>query len=121
MTMKNMRGRQVAKTKYKDSYWLVFYTDFMGGMPKASLDYFYKTNPFDNDIQVVLEDDKGNKLGDAISHFGSYGIEAGEWEIMIDVLPKSWGDSVMGHLTWKEVEKYFDKKIRNSERKSNEK
>jgi len=51
-------------------------------------------------------------LGDAICHYGSYGVENGEWEIMIDSLPKNWGDSVKGHLTWKEVERYFDKKIR---------
>jgi len=108
-----MRGKQIAKTKYNNKgYWLVFYTDFMQGH-NFSPEIFH--NPFDNDIQVILEDSEGNNLGDAISHFGSYGVEYGEWEIMIDTLSKNWGDEVMGNLTWKEVEKYFDKKIRKLE------
>ena len=104
-----MKGKQIAKVKYDaKGYYLIFYTDFMQGH-NFSPEVF--TNPFNNDIQVVLEDDEGNNLGNAISHFGSYGVENGEWEIMIDTLPKDYDDTVMGNLTWKEIAEYFDEKI----------
>ena len=105
--------KQIAKVKYNRNYWLVFYTDFMQGH-NLSPEIFH--NPFNNDIQVVLEDSEGNNLGDAISHLASYGVEYGEWEIMIDTLSKKLDGSVLGNLTWKEVEKYFDKKIRRLEK-----
>ena len=95
----------LAKTQYKKGWWLIFSTDSMNGVKPS----FRAT---DNDIQVVLENDKGKRFDDAICHYGSYGVEKGLWEIMSESLPKNWGDGVRGHLTWKEIEKYFDKTIK---------
>lgn len=107
-----MKQNIIAKTKYKEGYWLVWETGF-NDVHKKYNDQFTDKAELKNDIQVTLKDDKGKYLGDAICHYGSYGVENGEWEIMIDSLPKNWGDSVKGYLTWKEVEYYFDKKIKS--------
>jgi hypothetical protein len=95
--------RDLARVKYNDKYWLKFSTDFM--------DAKY-TGGYKQDIQITLEDEQGKYVSDAICHYGSYGVEQGEWEIMSEDLPENHGDSVMGHLTWKEVETYFDKSIK---------
>lgn len=91
--------KTLTKVKYNEKYWLVFVTGISHKLP---------------DIQVILEDDKGKRLDDAIFHLGSYGFEEGRWEIMSQSL--STGTEVKGHLTWKQVEHYFDKTIRKLER-----
>jgi hypothetical protein len=96
-------NKNIAKVRYDESHWLIFSTEFM---PERFAEGCKQ------DIQVILEDDKGENLGDAICHYGSYGVEKGLWEIMSPDLPKKHGDSVMGYLTWKQVEKYFDKTIK---------
>lgn len=96
--------KQIAKVRYDDKYWLIFYTEFL-----SDFDIGRNCN---KDIQVVLENDMGENLGDAVCHYGSYGVKEGLWEIMSPDLPKNYGDNVMGYLTWKQVEKYFDKTIK---------
>lgn len=106
-----LRHQRLARTKYTEGFWLVWKTGFNVGFMTLPLDVQEKME-LKNDIQVILENDKGERLGDAICHYGSYGVQEGLWEAMIDSIPKSYGDCVMGYLTWKEVEKLFDKKIR---------
>jgi len=105
-----MKQQILARTKYCDGYWLKWETGFNDGFRILPVDILDKKE-LENDIQVILENDKGENLGDAICHYGSYGVENGEWEVMIDSLPKN-GDSVKGYLSFKEVLKYFDKKIK---------
>jgi hypothetical protein len=95
--------KHIARVKYDKDYWLKFSTDFM---PSTII------GEGKQDIQITLEDNSGKYLSDAICHYGSYGVDEGEWEIMSRDLPEDWGDSVMGHLTWKQVEEYFDKTIK---------
>ena len=113
-----MRQETIAKTRYNKDYWLVWKTGFNDGFKKLKEELF-EENDFKNDIQVILEDNEGNVLDDAICHYGSYGVKDGLWEIMSKSLPKNHGESVMGHLTWKEVEKYFDKTIKKRALNSN--
>lgn len=89
----------IARTQYKDRYWLRWTTG-------------HSTEVSKNDIQVILENERGESLGDAVCHNFSYGNEQGLWEIAIDVLPKNLGDTVQGYLTFEQVLKYFDKKIK---------
>jgi hypothetical protein len=107
-----MELKTIARTKYRDNYWLVWLTGFNDGFKTLPL-RLQKERAYElkNDIQVVLEDEKGTRLGDAVCHYGSYGSSDGLWEIMIDVLPKSNVDSVAGYLEFKDVLKFFDKKI----------
>ena len=105
-------SKKLAKTKYCDGYWLVWYTEAFGGMKEFHNIPGTNLNK-DNDIQVVLEADDGTRLDDAVCHYGSYGCADGLWEIMFSDYskPKNEGDDVRGHMTWKEVEKFFDKSI----------
>jgi hypothetical protein len=107
-----MTGIKLARTQYCEGYWLRWETGFNEGL-KALPSISIGGEELKNDIQVILENEQGDILGDAICHYGSYGVKDGQWEIMIDSIPKSFGDSVMGYLTFKEVLKYFDKKIRS--------
>lgn len=109
-----MELKTIAKTNYKDGYWLVWLTGYNDGFKTLTPSSLLNENKLKNDIQVVLETTKGERLGDAVCHYGSYGSENGLWEIMIDVLPR--GNDVMGHLSFSEVTKYFDKKIRKIEK-----
>lgn len=96
-----MKKIVLATTKYNDKYFLQFVTGFNPN---------FKIGPCpENDIQVLLLDSDKNILADAISHWGSYGIENQEWEVMSDLIK----ESVKGYLTFKEVLKYFDKKIKS--------
>ena len=88
-------------TQYnKDGFKLEWNTDFLGLVECK------------NDIQVTLRTKNDKYLADAVCHYGSYGQKNGLWEIMVEHPLKSWGDSVLGHLTWKEVMKYFDREIK---------
>ena len=59
---------------------------------------------FLNRHQIVVFDSDGNRLWDAICHFGSYGYEQGLLEVMGDtVVRESDGDSVCGFLTAQDV------------------
>jgi hypothetical protein len=109
-----MTNTILAITQFKGNYWLKWTTGFNEGMVNFSDLYSLK-----NDISVVLETTKGKYLGDAICHFGSYGDKDGLWEIMIDGFDFS-GDSVEGYLTFSEVIRWFNKKIKVEEAKKND-
>lgn len=109
--IKEERNKKIARTQYKDSYWLIWQTDFniaFKRLPRTLEDQ----EELKNDIQVILETTKGKRLGDAICHYGSYGVEKGLWETLIEGI-----DDVTGHLTFKEVLKQFDAVIRRYEKK----
>jgi hypothetical protein len=117
-----MEQRIIATTMYNDKgYQLVFFTGFNDGFKSLKSINLggigIMGHSMKNDIQVVLKSPTGKMLDDAICHFGSYGDKNGEWEIMSQSIPKSEGDTVKGWLTWKEVEKYFDKTIKANEAK----
>jgi len=59
---------------------------------------------FDGGIIIVL-DDNGNRVWDAVCHSSSYGHEGSELEIMGDIVNKelSCGDEVEGWLTAKDI------------------
>lgn len=101
---------KIARVKYSEDYYLVFYTGFNKKMNEVAKENGQKE--CENDIQVVLEDKFGNRLDDAICHYGSYGVEENTWEVMSGNLRELTGDSVKGYLTWKEVEAVFDETIR---------
>ena len=101
----------IAKTIYTKGYYLEWSTEFMDKW--EGTEAIPGQQP--NDIQVNLKTKKGKYLADAICHYGSYGVEDNLWEIMSAHPPKSWGDSVKGHLTWKEVMKYFDREVKLNE------
>lgn len=98
-----MERRQIAKTKYKKGWWLSWMTGFNDGFKKY---HSGDDSELKNDIKVILVDDNGKQYDDAICHYGSYGVKEGEWEIMSSQL-----EDVEGHLTFKQVLKYFDKTI----------
>lgn len=106
-----MGSKIIAKTKYDEQNWLEWSTDFWGEEIKKIPEIKnYFSSP--NDIQVRLLDKNNKYLADAICHYGSYGVENGEWEVMMNKPPKSWGDTVKGNLTWVEVMKYFNLAIK---------
>lgn len=103
----------LAKTTYnKEGFYLEWATDFMDGYIDETLAKLSPKFSTKNDIQVVLKDKSGERLGDAICHSGSYGVEDNLWEVQVNHPPKSWHGDVLGWLTWIEVEKYFDREIR---------
>lgn len=54
--------------------------------------------------QIIVYDDKGKQVWDAICHWGSYGYEQGLLEVMGDpVVRNSDGDSVCGWLTAQDI------------------
>lgn len=59
--------------------------------------------------QVIVEDDSGNTVFDAICHPGSYGYEQGLLEVMNGTMILAKGDDVEGWLTAKEIEKRVKK------------
>jgi len=102
--------KKIASSVYKEGYVLEWYTDFMGvagrlihNVPGTSM-----TNK--NDIQVVLQTDKGKCIGDAVCRFGSYGVNENLWETMI-----AGDDDVSGYLTFAEVIIKFNKAIKKFE------
>ena len=60
----------------------------------------------------LFENEKNGKTLSAIYHKGSYGCESGLFEIMPPKAPKSWGDSVKGHLTFAEVINWVNKSLK---------
>ena len=56
------------------------------------------------DTHQIIVFDKGNRIWDAICHYGSYGYEEGLLEVMGEpVVKPTDGDSVCGHLTAEDV------------------
>lgn len=53
--------------------------------------------------QLIVYDERGNRLWDAICHYGSYGAEEGLLEIYGEIVSPMAGDSVEGWLTAKDV------------------
>ena len=53
--------------------------------------------------QLIVYDERGNRLWDAICHEGSYGAEEGLLEIYGEIVSPTAGDSVEGWLTAKDV------------------
>lgn len=102
-----VRMKRLAKTIYKKGYYLEWQTDFMDSQLLESMG-----KPVQNDINVILRTNEGKYLGDAICHYGSYGVEDNLWETMIEGI-----EDVTGHLTFKEVIKQFDQVIRKYEKK----
>lgn len=70
-----------------------------------------KENAIDGGWQIVVNDENGEYLFDAICGYGSFGFETGLIEIMGRIVPECVSDSVEGHLTANEVieriEKYY--------------
>lgn len=58
-----------------------------------------KENTIDGGWQIVVNDDSGNYLWDAICGYGSYGFDRGLIEIMGCIVPEDVCDSVEGYLT----------------------
>ncbi len=104
-----MKETLLAKTKYKENFWLVWQTGFNDVFKTIKEKKFIRSEELENDISVILVDSKGKRLGDAICHYGSYGVENGEWETMIEGK-----EDVQGHLTFKDVIKNFDFAIRHN-------
>lgn len=74
-------------------------------------------NPFYNRHQIVVRDDDGNWLWDAICHLGSYGYADGLLEVMGEpvVNPEYDGDDVAGYLTAQDVIDRLDGKFNYEE------
>lgn len=53
--------------------------------------------------KVIVNDDEGNFLWDAISHYGSYGYEKGLLEIYGSIVTEEDCDTVVGWLTAQDV------------------
>ena len=111
--MKNVK--LIATTKYNaDGYYLEWFTGFNTALMAVKRELHIPIRELKNDIQIVLYSPKKVCLGDAISHFGSYGVEKDLWEVMmLDVLP-----DVKGFLPWKEIAFYFDEQIEKEEKKN---
>jgi hypothetical protein len=62
---------------------------------------------FNNGYIVLIYDKEGNKLADAIEHFGSYGEGQDLLEIMHAIADGETDDSVLGWLTWQDVLERF--------------
>lgn len=60
-------------------------------------------NPIWNRHSIIVYDDNGEYLWDAICHRGSYGYEKGLLEIMGTIVSYDAGDSVEGWLTAQDV------------------
>lgn len=65
--------------------------------------YTKKENAIDGGWQIVVNDDNGEYLWDAICGYGSYGSDKGLIEIMGCIVPEDVCDSVEGWLTADEV------------------
>lgn len=68
----------------------------------------YTRNDIDDEMvdhhQLIVLDENGDRLWDAICHFGSYGYRQGLLEIMGTIVnPFMDGDTVVGYLTANEV------------------
>lgn len=64
----------------------------------------------DNRHQIIVKDEDGVVLWDAICHFGSYGYEQGLLEIMGTLVEPEDGDSVVGYLTSDDVIKRIERR-----------
>lgn len=64
---------------------------------------------YDGGYQIVVNDDNGEYLWDAICGWGSFGFKQGLVEIMGVIVSEDAGDSVEGHLTADEVIKRIEK------------
>lgn len=60
--------------------------------------------------QLIVYDERGNRLWDAICHEGSYGAEEGLLEIYGEIISPMAGDSVEGWLTAKDVIKRIEQR-----------
>lgn len=60
--------------------------------------------------QLIVYDERGNRLWDAICHDGSYGAEEGLLEIYGEIVSPMAGDSVEGWLTAEDVIKRIDQR-----------
>lgn len=61
--------------------------------------------------QLIVYDERGNRLWDAICHKGSYGAEAGLLEIMGNIVnEETVGDTVEGWLTAEDVIKRVEQR-----------
>lgn len=61
--------------------------------------------------QLIVYNERGKRLWDAICHRGSYGAEAGLLEVMGDIVDeKTIGDTVEGWLTAEDIIRRIDKK-----------
>lgn len=60
--------------------------------------------------QLIVYDERGNRLWDAICHYGSYGAEEGLLEIYGEIVSPMAGDSVEGWLTAEDVIKRIDQR-----------
>lgn len=60
--------------------------------------------------QLIVYDERGNRLWDAICHEGSYGAEEGLLEIYGEIVSPMAGDSVEGWLTAKDVIKRIEQR-----------
>lgn len=58
--------------------------------------------------QLIVYDERGNRLWDAICHEGSYGAEEGLLEIYGEIVSPMAGDSVEGWLTAEDVIKRIE-------------
>lgn len=60
--------------------------------------------------QLIVYDERGNRLWDAICHEGSYGVEEGLLEIYGEIVSPMAEDSVEGWLTAKDVIKRIEQR-----------
>lgn len=60
--------------------------------------------------QLIVYDERGNRLWDAICHYGSYGAEEGLLEIYGKIVSPMARDSVEGWLTAEDVIKRIDQR-----------
>lgn len=65
----------------------------------VGLPYRMVKHEFTNTDSVILLDEQGKYLGDAVCHQFSYGHESG----LLEIIGKGCGDDVIGWLTAKEV------------------
>ena len=65
--------------------------------------------------QLIVYDERGNRLWDAICHYGSYGAEEGLLEIYGEIVSPMAEDSVEGWLTAEDVIKRIDRREKKHE------
>lgn len=70
---------------------------------------------YDGGYQIVVNDNDGKYLWDAICGWGSFGFNQGLIEIMGVIVPDDAGDSVEGHLTADDVIKRIEKYCASNE------
>ena len=73
------------------------------GLVEKGIPFTFNKDTIMNGCQIIVYDDDGNRIWDAICHDGSYGHTSGLLEIMGTIVSDNINDTVEGSLTADEI------------------